>query len=257
MPTETSRVGALTIPITAGTAPAAVDDPFLDGLLSFLAHYIKEALDTRLANVSGYNSDACPAANRFAFSPYEREANFVVRHVPALYLWWDGRSVPWNPSIVQKGRERNVHAMYVFEERPKEAALDDRRGVFNAVDAAFAKASRNGYHPTWSYNSRPLGTPLDESWDAPYGVEWEWLGGQGVQRIGIDDANTRDVGRRVSGRDYPAFVAMFRVRELIEGKQLVEPDDVLRDYDADLYEDGVQVKDGILTGPDGSEDQEP
>jgi hypothetical protein len=254
MPSETSRVGALTLPYTAGASPAEVDDPFVDGLMSLLAHYVKEALDNRLANVLGAPTDACPVANRFAFDPFEREANYVKRPVPSLFVWWDGNSTVWRPSIVIHGRERTVRAMYIYPELPKESRLTDRRGLFNAVDAAWAKASHRGGHPTWSYNGKPLGTRLDESWGPPWSVEWEWMGGGGVQRIGIDDANTRPTGRKVSGRDYPAFVAMFRVREIVENRTMTDPYDVTRDTQASLYNDDVLVKDGYLTSPDGSEE---
>jgi len=252
MPTDTSRVGPQTLPLDGDASITQLDDPIVSALLSLLAHVTKATLDPRLANIPSAPADACPVANRFAFDPFDPRANHVRRPVPSLFVWWDGKSTPWNHTILIKGRIRRIRAMYIYPDLPSQDSLDDRRGLFSTVDAAWAKASERGGHPTWSFNGKPTGTRLEHSWGYPQRLDWEWIGGQEVRRVGIDARTPEQLKK--SGRDYPGFVALFQVREEIEGRQPVDPDDVTRESTVALWEDDVPILERYFGGPDGSED---
>lgn len=252
MPTDAGYVGPLDLPLSAGGSGGEIDDPAVSALLDLLAFVTKDALDARLANVDGAPTDACPVANRFPYDPFDPRANHVRRPVPGLFVWWDGRDETVRLSQLHYQRARNLRAMYIFPELPSTASLDNRRGLFNAVSAAWVKAAAVDGHISWSYNGKPAGTPLSASW-GPVTFGWECLGEGELVRIGIDDANTRPTGRHPSGRDYPAYIRMFRFLEDVEPRKMVTPDDLNGDHDVAIYNDGDHILDRILGAPDGSE----
>lgn len=226
MPSSSSPVGALTLPVAAGSAQERLADPILDALLDFAAWTIGTALDARLANLTGTSAVAVPATNRFAFNPVDPRGINVHLPVPALFCWWDGASAVVQHSLVRLRRERTLRLLYVFDELPHTDQLVLRAGLFAACDAALAQAASRGRHPSYSYGGRPAGTPLIQSVGAVGSWAWGYAGGQAVERFAIDNAERTGGRKRVFGRDWPAFAASFVVHERVDDWSLVDPTDV-------------------------------
>lgn len=258
MPSTTTNVGGTTLPVPAGALNSSLDDPAVKGLLDYLAFWIKNTLDTKLANMTGPVNkpvtDAAPAANRYPFNP---ESLHVKMNVPALFVWWDGKSQAFDYTLVKARRVRELSVAYVFDEVRMPAGLSARAGLIAAVDACFAKAEERGDHPAYGYNGDPLGTPIAQSlqW-----IDWQYLGGQeGFYRETLSESlrTSRDEGGVQRG--YPALTARFRISELIAPDTLEDPTDVLGDSVISIaIGDGESTAvsglfDRELPGPDGSE----
>lgn len=252
---QTSAVGALTLPVPAGVENAKFDDPALEAILDFLAWSLNNDLSAKLAKLVATSDTAVPSGDTYSFDPWAPRGHKVHRPAPSLFLWWDGNSTPWQPTQLQRGTIRQLKALFIFDERADLAETVRRSGMFAAVDKCFAKASDRGYHPSYSYNSKPVGTPVENSVGELNSWDWKYLGGQGVQRIGIDDPNRANVGHRKAGRHYPGFAALFELRELVLPTQPQDPDDVTTDAPFTLTHDGVAVLDHTLEPPDGDEAQ--
>ena len=260
MPPQTSAVGAQTLPVPAATlATDAFADPVVDALLDFLAWSLNNDLNTRLAQLPGTSIYAVPNGTlpagkdfRYAYNPHDRRAPHARLWVPALHVWWDGTSTPWRPGQLQRGIERNINVLYLFDELPGSDPFVMRAGLFTAVDESFAKAAERGGHPSYSYNSKPAGTALDDS-TGPFCMwEWEYLGGKGLPRIGIDDPNTSNFGPTVAGKTVPGFAALVRVREIIQPPQPEDPGDVLTDGTVTILQGDLEIMDRTFEPDDGS-----
>jgi hypothetical protein len=246
--TDTADVGALSLPIAAGAPNAALTDPIVEALADFLGFMLRHDLDAKLAQLTGSSSTAVAQATHvFTFDPFHPRAHSVSRPLPSLYVWWkDQKSTFWQQSSLQRGRERDIAALYVFEEHPSTEATVRRRGLFAAVDAIFNRAADAGGHPDYSYNGSPLGAPLEHT-IAPLQWDWSFIGGTGeMMRLGVDDPETsmrprRD--KRVSHQDFPCYVGLFHVRELNVPTSTGER---LADSPAEIAEDGETVLERIL-----------
>lgn len=256
MLSTTSPVGALTLPLPAGASQAQLADPVVEALLDFLAWTLCHDLDAKLGQLLATGATAVPAANRYSYDPFEARGDRVRRRVPSLFVWWDGQSQPWRPTQLQRGRQREVKALYIFQEHPGHAEMARRSGMFAAVDASWAKAADLGGHPSYSYGGKPAGTLLENSVGDWGSWDWEYLGGRGVQRVGIDDPNTDQLGVHVSGQHFPAFAAVFSVREVIVSSQPVDPTNVTTDSPFATTEGGAPMLDRTLEPTDG-QDAEP
>jgi hypothetical protein len=252
MTTPTGQVGALTLPVpVASPTTAKLTDPVVEAILDYLAWSLNTDLSMRLAQLTGTSTTAVPTANRFTFDPFEPRGHSVRRPVPALFVWWDGTSTPYPFSQLHNGRQRTISVMYIFDELPALAEMDRRSGLMAAVEASVVKALDRRHHPSYSYNSMPLGTPIDESVGDAHQWDVAYLGGQGIQRVGIDDTSTTPALDRPSGRHYPAFVALLRVRELVQPVQPSAPDGELHDSLFTIKNDGVTIMERVLEAPDG------
>lgn len=235
MPSATSLVGALTLPVAAGTAQQRIADPVLDALLDFLAWSLGTDLSARLAQLTGTGATAVPTANRYAHDPQHPRGRSIRFQLPALFMWWGGQSTIAPYSTLRTRRERELSALYIFDELPGTDETVRREGLFAAADACFAKAAQGNGHPSYGYGSAAAGTPLTQSVGGIGSWAWRYIGGATVQRIGIDDASTGNVRRgAASGRDFPAFAARFLVHELVAGPTLADPGDVLSDLQTEL-----------------------
>jgi hypothetical protein len=257
MPSQTSDVGALTLPLAAGRPKDAIVDPVVEALLDFLSFSLNDALNTKLGSMNGFSEQAVPPGNRYAFDPTEPQGHKARFRLPSLFMWWDGKSQWWEWSQLQDARRRFISLLYVFEEPPGRDALELRRGLFAAVDSTLLKAAQRGYHSSYAYNGAAPGTMLINSL-GDYGTwAWDYMGGQGIQRIGIGDSNTSNFGMREptsrdAGRSRPAFAARFMVEELVQAEQKVYPDDLLQDSPADIQHNGAPLLSRVLGAPDGS-----
>lgn len=177
----TSEVGALTLPVPEdyeSVAPAVTPfaDPFILGLLDFFGHVIKDAIETRLVQLRPtLITDACPEANRHGFDPRQ---SFVRLPTPSLFLWWgSGRSKNIEHSTLRNRRERELSLLYVVAPVKYPDGAEVFAGVTNAVDAALARASDRGWHPTYGFADDPVGTPLVRSLAPPGVLGWSYEGG--------------------------------------------------------------------------------
>lgn len=256
MTTQTSAVGALTLPYEAARVEAALADPVVDALLDFLAWSLCQELDDRLATLNGTSSTAVPTNSRYAYNPLE-PTNRVRFRPPALFCWWDGNSTSTQWTMLQRLRTRSVKALYVFQELPSLSAMNQRRGLFNAVDSAFERAADRDGHPLYSYAGKPAGTELSRSVGADL-WEWSYVGGKGITRVQLGeplktvDSPTANRQQMV-GRDFPAFAAEFQVRELVELPQPEDSTDVLIDSAFSISHDGVEILDRTMLGTDGTD----
>lgn len=255
MTTEASYVGATLLPLPAGRPKEKLADPIVEGLLNFLGWCLCNDLDAKLAQLAGTSETASPPDNRYAFDPTEPQGHKARFRLPALFVWWDGTSQSKQHTQLQKLRERNVDALYIFQELPSRAALELRSGLFAAVDACFTKAAERGGYPTYSYNGKTPGTTLEESIGDPNTWEWSYVGGQGIRRIGIGDSNAGNFGDRnpsatSAGQRHPAFAARFLVRELV---LMAQPDssNLTQDSPVAITHNGALLLTRTLPGPDG------
>ncbi len=256
---QTSPVGALTLPVPAGDSQAQFSDPVVAALLDFLAWSLNNDLSAKLAQLTALEAVAVEESspdNRYPFDPFDERGHFTVRPVPSLYMWWPGQSTVWRPNMTQQARVRDIHALYVANEHSATAEMIRRVGLMSAVDASWHKAAQRGAHPSYSYNSKPAGTPLEDSTGEYASWDWEYIGGQAIRRVNVDDPTTAHVAGRGMGRSLPGFAAVFRVRELVLAPILTDPDDVTTDSTIALTHNGLDIDyDRVLEAPDGDEAQ--
>lgn len=257
MPTQASAVGALDLPIAAGTISDALADPVVTGLLAFLGYWIKLELDAKLAVQSPTSADACPTANRY---PYDPRGYWVRNAKPALYVWWKGQSEIVDQTLVYTKRERDLGVFYVFEELVAPDGMVPRAGIIAAVDAAIAKASERGYHPSFSHNGAAAGTPLHLALASAGMLGWEYRGGSAGWMVPVPDASARagGAGTGYVQRGFPALDGTIRVWERVLGPQQSDADtnrDALFTMSLDDGDgrDPVDLVSRYLVGPDGAE----
>lgn len=254
MPSQTSAVGPLPLPIAAGALGDRIADPAVDALLDFLSYSLNASLNAKLANVAGTSTTAVPTANRFPFNPTDPRGHHVRLPVPSLFVWWDGKSQPFERmSAIYEYRQRELQVLYVFDELPSMAAMTVRAGLLAAVDATFFKAAERGYDPAYAYGSAAAGQLLQFMAADPDLFSFTYQGGS-PGRFGINAPE----GGADSGRDYPALRGSFLVRERIEQPTMTD-EDVAGDVDLTIRaSDGsssqaVDLMQRYLPGPDGSE----
>ncbi len=247
-----STVGPQTLPLASEGQGEDLADPVAEAIADFIAWSLNYDLSAKLADLPGTGTVALPSGHVFTIDPMAKQGQRVKRPVPSLFVWWSGvESVtPW--TVFQDQSLKTYNLLYVFRELPDKASTIDRSGVLAAVSRSIAYAAQAGGHPSYSYNSKPAGTMLIDSIGTLGVKDWSWRydGGQAIQRIGIDDPNTRSLGDHKSGRDYPAFAARFTVRELV-GR--AEATDWTNDSLATVKNNGVEILQRYSEGIDGDE----
>lgn len=229
MASQASNVGALPLPVAAGVANARLADPMVDALLDYVAFWIKDSLDAQLAQQTGFSSDAVPVGHRFPFDPMHPQGVTVEIPAPALFLWWAGQSSRIEWTTVHDVRQRELHMMYVAEELPNQERTIRRAGLLGAVDAAMFKAGQRRLHPSYTptqYGEIVAGAAAGMSVTqaiADLGAaSAEYTGGQ-VVRVGVNDDDMNPAlppGERDSGRDFPALLGVWLVREKVLAETL-------------------------------------
>ena len=262
MPSTTSLVGGLTLPVAAGATNATLADPVIVGLLDFLGWMLETELNAKLATQTDLAKTACPSANRFAWNPLEPTAHKAKLPIPGLWMWQheSSRLLPFTTVLAR--RQRTLRLLYLAEETPRETGHARRAGLLAAVDAVFCKASDWQRHPSYGYGSSADGTPLYQSLAELGTFAWRYVGGSMV-RFGIDGGPPVEVNvsEKSSGRDFPGLVGVIEVDEVVGSGTMSDPADVLVDgslvIDAGDGETGEVVDDFLtraLDAPDGSED---
>lgn len=257
MPSVAGTVGALSLPIAAGSANAELADPTVAGLMAYVAFVLKSDLDGKLAQMGGTTADACPTANRY---PWDPSTHFVRCNFPALYMWWQGRSVVRPQTLVYDVRERKIECLYVFQELTAPSGLRSRAGLTAAVDASFAKAAERGRHPDYAPTGLPAGTDILTALSL---LRWSYDGGESGFMAPIPNTSNSPGGPPEGGiqRGYPSVRGSFTVLEKIGPETLTDPEDVTPDILAefetsDLYDldNTTPILSRYLVAPDGSED---
>lgn len=257
MPSQTTTIGNLTLPVPAGAQNSDLDDPTVSGIADYLRFWLRNSLNTKLANTQGTSADAVPSANVFKYDP---NTYFVRNAFPALYVWWNGRSsVETNRStLLYDVRKRELHVLWLFDEMLAPNALTPRHGLLAAVDATLAKALERMRHPSYGYGSDAAGTSLLTSLNL---VGAEYLGGEAGFMAGVPASDSRagGPGEGQAQRGYPALKATIAVWERIDQDTLEDPGDVMGDTLLTINASGdgvdaVELMQRWLTSPDGSED---
>lgn len=224
MPTSTTNVGGMTLPVPAGAQNSAIDDPVVSGIATYLQLWLRDSLNTKLANIQGAGSDACPYV--FLWDPAQYFArgddDGTDAPFPALYVYWDGRSKRADvQTMLYDIREREISVCYIYEELQYPGGANTRRGILPAVDATFFKAGERWRHPSYSSNDWIL-SKLNLN-------DFRYLGGVlGELKASVPEASraSGSVSEGAAVRGFPALSAKFRVRELIQLDQPTDDDDL-------------------------------
>lgn len=241
----TSSVGAIELPVPADDVATPFVDPMIVGLLDFLGFVVKASIETRLVQIRTTITDACPSANRFDYDPRQSFARDLTK-LPALYIWWGGRSKNVEATTVRNRRERELNLLYVIAPVRYPEGATVFAGALGAADAAICEASDRGYHPAYGFRGDPAGTLLARSL-APVGtIGWEYTGGQ----VGI----LEPVPRKRRNNDpnmqedvFPALQGTIRVME--RRTDNADQDEDLEDGRLTVTSDGVPYFTRVLTAP--------
>lgn len=222
MPSSTTNVGGMTLPIPEGDLNSAIDDPVVTGLADYLKLWIKDSLDSKLANLQGTGSDACPYVFLWDPSVYfpRGDDDGTDQPFPALYVWWNGVSKHSDQqTMLFDVREREISVCYIYEELNFPGAANARRGLLGAIDATFFKAGERWRRPDYASNA----------WILPHLniCDLRYIGGTlGELKASVPQGGVGAEGAPTRG--YPALSAKFRVREFIDLDQPTD-DDALGD----------------------------
>lgn len=246
MPSDSGSVGLLSLPLPAADAATEWTDPLVDGLLSYLGHWLKADLDARLGTIPNLPDDACPVANRFGYEPGR---TFVREAMPALFVWRNADE----QQIVQYSQLQDelrsvVRCFYIIGEFNKPDDSATASGLFAAVNACLARATRAERHSTWSYGSYSAGTPVFRA----LGIEgWQYQGGKLLE--GLPEPGERPVtatrntgGDSAEQRYYPIVTASWLVREFITPGTATE---LNNGADVAIQHDVFPVMDRIVPSP--------
>jgi hypothetical protein len=225
MPSTASYVGPLALPVPAGAAQSALDDPTLSGLGAYLAFCLRFDLNAKLTSLqTGRESDATaissavPTGNVFCWNPLKPTAHFTrgagdgeTYPLPALYLWDDkDREKGW--SQLHKMRERAVTVAWIFEEAVLPGWNVDRYGLRPAVAGSIQRAISEKYHP--AYNARQtIAVQLDLAGE---GIVYQGSE-RGVLSPRPDQRGTPLGSDQPTVRAYPCVMASLLVYERVEG----------------------------------------
>ena len=264
MPSTTTTVGGIAIPVTPGALNARLSDTTVDGLLDYIAYWLGFSLDAALAQIAPTSPVAVPTRNRFPFDPGTWHAwspDGSNAAYPALYLWWGGvsRRLEERETLVWQYRERVLHLAYIFEEQVYPTGASARSALMSLVDATLWRALDRGAHPSYSYGGGAPGVPISIT----LGLEnLEYRGSQRTQlwqQIPSSSPQAGGSGEFDIVRGCPALEAQIIVWERIG---LDEPsiDDALGDTlltingsDGESKET-VEIMQRWLPSPDGSEE---
>lgn len=242
MPTVDTFVGNLEVPVPAGDTDAGIPDPTVDGLLPYLAFWTQYTLNAKLATMTAPPvPDACPPANQYARNPSKLVARF---NRPALFLWWNGKSVVKPFTTIKDVRTRDLNALYVFDRIASDTtagadAIDRYRGLISTVEAAWVRAISRRAHPGYA----PPGAPGGGNWPAgtPIAIalglnDLNYLGGTegwlaefptaSARESAVQTGPTRLKRGLTQGmlQGYPSLLGVFRVVEEVGVDQAVPAD---------------------------------
>lgn len=261
-----TQVGALVLPVAAGTRDTALSDPFTDGLLDYVAHLINRVSaaadkiiprDEDNPSLDAFVMVPTEDGHRNTHDPLEERSLHTPFIAPSLWLWWDGNSRTVARTAAYRVVERTFRMLYVFVEEPSDLGLRFRANLWALIDAELHAGSDDQWQADYSYGGYPLGTSLTA---AVVGkgdqlshdfLDWEYMGGRGPVRVGAYAAEQQLGGDSAAAVDYPAFVGAFVAHEKIaragSGMELEDSTFAMRGPG------GVPIMSGVVQHPDGSE----
>ncbi len=234
MPTSASTVGPFVLPVPAGAALSAVDDPTLSGLGAYLAFWLNFDLNPKLASLqTGRSADgsavttAVPTGNIFPWDPLKPLPLFIrgkqdgaAYNLPALYVSSvaDKRK-SW--SQLHGMRERQVKVCWIFAEATLPGWQVDRYGLRACACATLFRAVEQRYHP--GYNAR-------ETIAVQLSLAGEGIVYQGAEQVMLSVRPTTKAGQAEQPvvRAYPAVIASYLVYEREDG-MMATPADATQD----------------------------
>lgn len=269
MPTVDSLVGPLPLPAPAGAPNAEFPEPTTAFLLSYLRFWLKWGLDTKIRSMTQPPvHDAVPVANAYTNSP---SATYLTRKLPALFVYWNGKSKNEHYSTVRLMRVRDFAVLYTFEKLIGPEVVSRWSGLVSSVDAIFSRAFDRLAHPAYTIDgSHPAGQDIRDmfSW---MGVEYSG-GSEGFLQPTPEAAMrelTTAAGRAGANKaqggiqeGYPSFLGTVRIWEEIGRDQPLDPEDLNHDGTATLAGgEGTgdvepNLLERILPAPDGTSELE-
>jgi hypothetical protein len=268
VPTDTSLVGGQLLPIPTGGQDSDLVDHGVSGILSYLAHYLRSDLNTKLAEMRGPATvapitDVAPASRLFPFDHEGTWARVVgsgptpkppALAQPAMWAWATAsRPNKAHSTLVFDAIERTVFVEWIFPELQVPDGMGNRAGLQQAVAAVFHKAYSRNRHDTWAYNGQAAGLEVHVALGLMGWSIVECTAGRlqpkprPVQRAGEDG---------FVKRFHPCVKARLELIERVQGRSAVIPDDVLQDATFDFAindgNDSVVIHSGVADGLDGS-----
>ena len=268
MPSVDTTVGPLAIPAPVDAANAPFAEPTTENLLAYIRFWMKWGLDDKIATMTAPAvTDAVPIANAYTSSPSNM---YLSRQLPALFVYWTGKSKTERYSISRTMRIRDFAVLYVWERVKNPDGVALWSGLTSTVDALLARAFDRLAHPAFTIDgSHPVGQDIRDMF------RWmgvEYMGGSDGFLQELPTAATRQLataaGKAGANKaqggiqsGYPAFNGIVRVWEEIGVDTMLDPDDVNRDIavtvsGGDGAADVVPMLERILTPPDGSAEAE-
>lgn len=218
-----STLGGDELPVVAGTRDAPLASLFSDGLLqyqAFILNKLSAAVDKIIprneSNPQQTAFEMVPAANRYPLNPFERRRRHLPLRTPSLWMWWHGTSKRTQITTAFWMIEREYRMMWIMPELPASEDLALRANIWQLIDSQLMEGSDDQWQPGFEYNGSTAGdslvracSPALSKQAAHDAIDWQYMGGTQT-RIGAEDANQSNFGEKTSGRDYAAFVAIFR-----------------------------------------------
>lgn len=260
MPTESNLVGPLMLPVAVAGGDTPLRDQALDGILDYLAHWLKWGLDDKLAEMGGPNvasvvTDACPTGNRF---PWDHGGSFMRAHdtggvlenpLPGLWAWEE--SSQWSrefSTLTRDAVERTIKVQYIFPALQAPLGIAARSGVIGAVSRLFWKAAYHGRHSTWAYDGNPAGTQLFRALGL---LGFTFVRGRPGRIAATPTAgaagNGRSRGEGATQRFFPSYEATFSVIEPVGLNAALDADTITtRTFDIRVGEEEMTEADTLL-----------
>lgn len=271
MPSVDSSVGLVPLPTPAGAQDAPFADATETALLDYCAFWIKWSLDQKIATMTFPGIDAgrdmVPAANRYTQAP---NSLLMARKLPALFLWWDGKSTKQRISTVKTCRERDFTLLYVFERLINIDQLNTYSGLTATIGAALSRAFDRLAHPAYALAGSGFapGTDIRIMFNLR-GVEY--LGDQDGFLKELPQQSSRTVATAANHstssaqggiqKGYPSLSAKIRVWELIGQDSLSDPADATKDMKISINvgdpANPLPYMQRVLQQPDGSQIEDP
>ena len=267
MPTNTSGVGPLVLPVPTTGQNSDLDDATLRGLLDFLGFWLRLSLNDKLAEqggptTAGAIASACPTTHLF---PWQHQGTFVrplpgETYAPLPGLWaWEESAEATNEfaTMLYECVKRTISVQYIFPELSAPKGIAGRNGLLASVMRTFAKAAEWGRHPTYGFDGDQINTPIATScgWR-----NWAFKSARQVLESPMPGTgSTSQSAQRAGGaekRFYPSLVATFEVWELIHLREPSGSDDmqpgglIIQVLDEDISENALDVMERDLPTSD-------
>lgn len=271
MPSVASAVGPLPLPAAVGAPDAPIGDPTEEAILDYCAFWIKWALDAKIATMTVPGlvtpGDMVPVANRYTQAP---NALLMARKLPALFVWWDGKSTKQRVSTVKTCREREFSFMYVFERLRNVDQLNTYSGLMPTVGAALSRAFDRLAHPAYALAGSGFAPGTDIR--IMFGLRGvEYLGDQEGFLKELPQQSQRTVATAANPstssaqggiqQGYPSLQARVRVWEVIEQDSLSDLADATKDMKISINvgdpANPLPYMQRVLQQPDGSQIEDP